>query len=261
MERPSECVAINTALLKSTLEVEHSRTYWQQTGIAAGQIDAKRVFEECWFGSRSLPRVKYILTNLRMRFDAYPSCLPVLAGWKQMTAETRRSICHWHLQLADPLYRRFTGTFLVERVDTQRVGVQRDLVTRWVEQQTAGRWGLAGCAKFASQMLSAAYSAGLLTSNRDPRQMRFPTIDDDSLTYLLFLLWETGFEGTLLDNPYLASVGLRDDILERRLRRLSALRFRRQGDLIDFDWQFSSLQDWARATVCATEAMPLRGAS
>ena len=86
-------------------------------------------------------------------------------------------------------------------------------------------------------------------------------MDDLSLTYLLFLLREVQFDGTLLDNPYLASVGLRDDVLERRLKRLSALRFRRQGELVDFDWQFDSLTDWARATVCATEAMPLRGAS
>lgn len=261
MERPSECVAINTFLLKCTLEIEHSRIYWQHAGPGAGLIDAQRVFEEFWFGSRSLPRVKYLLASLRLRFDAYPSSLPVLSGWQHMAVETRRAICHWHLQLADPLYRRFTGEFLVERRDQHRTDVTREVTTRWVEQQTDGRWGPAGCAKFASQLLSTASAAGLLATNRDPRPMRYPTIDDESLTYLMFLMRETEFEGTLVENPYLASVGLRDDILDRRLRRLTAMRFRRQGDLIDFDWQYSSLMDWARATVCATDAIPLRGAS
>ena len=28
---------------------------------------------------------------------------------------TRQVICHWHAQLSDPIYRRFTGEFLIER--------------------------------------------------------------------------------------------------------------------------------------------------
>jgi len=32
-----------------------------------------------------------------------------------MEPEARRVICHWHLQLTDPLYRSFTGGYLAER--------------------------------------------------------------------------------------------------------------------------------------------------
>lgn len=260
-ERPAECVVIHNRLAKCVLAVDESRTYWQHIAKRAGPVEATQAFEECWFGAKSLPCVQMLLANMRVRFDAFPSALSVLAGWQQMNVETRRAICHWHVQLADPLYRRFTGVYLVERRDQQRMDVTRDQVTRWVEQQLEGRWALNTCVKFASKLLSTAYSAGLMTTNRDPRPMRYPVVDDLALTYLLFLLREVQFDGALLNNPYLASVGLRDDVLERRLKRLSALRFRRQGELVDYDWQFNSLADWARATVCATEAMPLRGAS
>ena len=148
MERPAECVEIHNRLAKVGLEIHHCREYWSRASVAPGsgfnevafRVDAKRAFEECWFGAKSLPAVQLLLASLRVRFDAYPSALSVLAGWKEMAADSRRVICHWHLQLADPLYRRFTGGFLVERRDQQRMDVTRDLVTRWVETQLEGRW-------------------------------------------------------------------------------------------------------------------------
>jgi hypothetical protein len=259
--RPAEALAVHNRLGKCTLELPHSRAYWERRGTVNTPIDPKLAFEQGWFGAKGLPRVQMLLANFRVRFDAFPSTLPLLSGWQQMTAETRRSLCHWHLQLADPLYRRFTGTYLVERRETQRMDVTRDLVTRWVERQIEGRWGLATCAKFSSNLLATAYAAGLLSTNRDPRPMRHPLVDDVALTYLLFLLREVQFQGTILENPYLASVGLCGELLERRLKRLTAIRFRRQGDLVDFDWQFTNLAEWGRMTVCATEAIGLRGAS
>jgi len=104
-------------------------------------LDAHRAFEQCWFGAKSLPRVQELVPDLRVRYDAYPSALRVLAGWRNMVAETRRNICHWHLQLADPLYRRFTGVFLVERLQHGRGDITRDLTTRWVQTETEERWG------------------------------------------------------------------------------------------------------------------------
>jgi hypothetical protein len=56
--------------------------------------------------------------------------------------------------------------------------------------------------QFASKLLSAAYSAGLLAGNRDPRAVVFPRVPDDALEYLMYLLREVTFEGTLLSNPY-----------------------------------------------------------
>jgi hypothetical protein len=99
--------------------------------------------------------------------------------------------------------------------------------------------------QFASKLLSSAYTAGLIVSNRDPRPLAFPRVGEPALTYLMYLLRGVRFEGTLLENPYLASVGLQGGCLEDRLRGLSALRFRRQGDLVDYGWGFGGLEEWA----------------
>jgi len=251
MERPAETVERHTRLMKSALEVENSRAYWQHA--SGGEMDrtARRAFDEHWFGARSLLRIERLMQDLRARYDAFPSALQVLSRWSDMDPDTRRLVCHWHLQLADPLYRAFTGTYLVSRHDGIRSEVTRDLVVKWVGQQAPDRWQLPTQIKFASKLLTAAYSAGLVTSNRDPRPLRYPRVGDTALTYILYLLREVQFAGTLLDNPYVASVGLQGSLLEQRLRTLPALRFRRQGDLVDFGWQYPNLSDWASATVLA----------
>jgi hypothetical protein len=99
--------------------------------------------------------------------------------------------------------------------------------------------------QFASKLLSAAFSAGLVASNRDPRPIGMPRIPDDALEYLMYLLRETEFDGSLLDNPYTSSVGLEGAILEERLRGIPGLAFMRQGDLIDFGWKHQDLRTWA----------------
>jgi hypothetical protein len=76
-----------------------------------------------------------------------------------------------------------------------------------------------------------------------------PRVGDLPLTYLLYLLRGVRFEGTLAENPYLASVGLAGPALEARLRGLGALRFRRQGSLVEFGWWYEDLLSWAAATV------------
>ncbi len=102
--------------------------------------------------------------------------------------------------------------------------------------------------QFASKLLSAAFSAGLVTSNRDPRPLAIPRVPDDALEYLMYLLREVSFEGTLLDNPYVASVGLVGACSRGPLAPAClGSRFRRQGDLIDFGWRHASLAAWADA--------------
>ena len=108
--------------------------------------------------------------------------------------------------------------------------------------------------QFASKLLSAAYSAALVTSNRDPRPIGVPRVSDDALEYLMYLLRETEFEGSLLDNPYARSVGLEGAILEERLRGLPGLAFRRQGDLIDFGWRHRDLRIWADVNLRSDES-------
>jgi hypothetical protein len=68
---PSEVTRMHTRLLKCTLEVEASRAYWAHAA-SNGKTTARRVFEEYWFGARSLGRIEVLLANLRARYDAYP---------------------------------------------------------------------------------------------------------------------------------------------------------------------------------------------
>lgn len=240
-----EVTELHSRLLKCALEVEDSRAFWAHVGTT--EPSAAQAFDEYWFGARSLPRVEVLLVNMRARFSAFPSALTVLRGWQSMSPEVRPVICHWHVQLSDPLYRRFTGDFLVERRAGARPEVTRDLVVGWVEQHGPRRWTMPTRIQFASKLLSAAYSAGLVTSNRDPRPLGLPRVPDEALTYLFYLLRETSFEGSLLDNPYARSVGLAGALLEDRLRGLSGLAFERQGDLIDFGWRHRDLRAWAAA--------------
>jgi hypothetical protein len=237
---------LHSRLLKVALEVEDSRAYWAHANTSF-RATAQHAFDNYWFGARSLARIDALLIDMRARFDAYPRALEVLSAWPHMSAETRRAICHWHVQLADPVYRRFSGTFLVDRRAGTRPEVTRDLVVSWVGHQKPDRWSMSTRIQFASKLLSTAYSAGFVTSTRDPRPLAVPRIPDDALEYFMYLLQEIEFEGSLLDNPYTRSCGLEGSVLEDRLRGLPGLRFRKQGKLVDFGWRHSSLLTWAEA--------------
>lgn len=245
-QRPSETTRIHTRLLKCALEVEDSRAYWRHWR-AEPAIGSQEAFDEYWFGARSLARVKVLLTNFRARFDELPEAAVVLHRWPHMDPGTRKLICHWHLQFSDLMYRRFTGEYLTERRERGRHEITRDLVFAWVADQGPGRWTTATRIQLASKLLSCAYAAGLLATNRDPRPILLPRVQDETLAYLMYLLRGVDFEGTLLANPYTASVGLDGRFLEERLGSAPGLSFRRQGDLQDFGWSFPDLAAWGVA--------------
>jgi hypothetical protein len=249
MTAPAEVTALHTRLMKCALEIDDARAYWRLRDPAAPPPIASEAFAFFWFGDRSLARVEVLLANFRARFDAFPPALEVLHRWTSMDPETRALIGHWHLQLADPLYRAFTGEFLVRRRAALNPDLTRDRVVEWMKQQGPARWTVATHIQFASKLLSAAYAAGLVGSNRDPRPLRFPRVPDEALGYLVHLLRGLGFAGTLLANPYLASVGLEGPLLDDRLRHVPGLRFRRMGDLVDFGWEHPDLVAWAEAVL------------
>ena len=100
-------------------------------------------------------------------------------------------------------------------------------------------------------MLNAAKEAGLVAAGKDPRALTLPHVPDPALAYLLQLLRGIRFEGQLVDNPYLRSVGLYGETLDHRLHRLSGLTYHRLGNVADLEWAAPDLRSWA-----ATEATP-----
>lgn len=247
---PTEASEVHTRILRLALGIEDSRSYWEHVDPAVPAADRALVaFEQRWFGSKSLDRVRFLLSTFVDRYDAFPEALSVLRRWRSMDVGTRQAICHWHLQLSDPLYRRFTGGFLVERRGLRDPRLDRDAVLRWVKSEFPERWSEATCVQFASKLLSAASEAGVISPLRDPRSLLVPKIPDIALTYLLYLLRGLRFEGTLTENPYLASVGLTDGFLDQRLRALPGITYRRMAQLTEFEWDAPTLSVWAEASL------------
>ena len=84
-----------------------------------------------------------------------------------------------------------------------------------------------------------------MSPKRKAGTLLFPNVPDAALAYLLYLLRETRFAGTLIDNVYLASLGLTGALLDRRLRGLPGLTFRRMANLTEFGWDAPDLEQWA----------------
>ena len=126
-----EVTDIHTRILRLALGLAESRGYWEHIDPAVPESDRALVaFEQRWFGAKSLNCVRYVLGNMKARYDAFPRALAVLMRWRGMDLATRQAICHVHLQLSDPMYRRFTGSFLLERRQLPEARVNRDVVLR-----------------------------------------------------------------------------------------------------------------------------------
>ena len=244
----AETTRLHTLLIQCALQIDESRAYWQHADGTDRADVVQQAFDECWFGARRLPYVRRLMANLRLRFDEYPEALKVLHGWREMSAESRRLICHWHLQLADPLYRQFTGVYLAQRRAEGKQAIRRTIVVQWIDQMCPARWQISTRIQFTRKLIHSAEQAGLLVSKDDTAELQTMRVDDVSLTYLMYLLRFTRFDGTLLQNPYVASLGLDADEVFARLRRISAVGLLRQSGLQEFNWQYDSLEDWARAS-------------
>ncbi len=241
----TEVTKFHTRLLKCDLAIDECRVYWQRASSEEQTPKPETAFSEYWFGARSLPRVRMLLATLRERFGAWPQALRVLAGWQSMSPFARRLICHWHLQLADPLYRKFTGEFLSQRRMEGKPEIRRTIVVQWIDQICPNRWQISTRIQFARKLIHSAEQAGLLTTKDDHAELQAVRVDDICLAYLMYLLRSTQFSGTLMQNPYVASLSLDSDEIVARLRRIPAIGVQRQGGLTEFNWQFDSLEDWA----------------
>ncbi len=241
----TEVREIHTRLVRVSLAVDDACGYWlhARPGTPGPEL-AEQAFAERWFGNRRMPRILALLRTFAERFDAYPPALELLHRWGPDDPATRRALCHWHTQLTDPVYRRFTSELLPERRGRPDATVDRDVIARWLDRLTAGRWAPSTNLRLADGLLAAATEAGLCAPGFGRRRLRAPRITDEALTYLLYLLREVDREGGLLESPYLVSVGLGGTLLEQQLRRLEALDYRRHGDLHDFGWRYQNLLAW-----------------
>lgn len=235
--RNAEATARHTRILRLTLAVPESRAYWEAVDPSVvGAPRIERAFNERWFGTKSLARVKLLLANFAVRFDAYPEALETLRVWQPTDPVTRSLVCHWHLQLADPLYREFTGRWLPERIEAGRGAFDTPTVARWVS--TVGVDNLAPSTRFqfATKLIRAADEAGLVSPLREgPRTAITPRIPEEALRYLVRLLRQVAHAGDWRDNPYFRSVGLNAELTELRLRRLPDVAYHRQGDMVEID--------------------------
>ncbi len=245
MKDHGEATEPHSRLLRCSLCVGETRAYWSHVDPADPRGSSVAAFNESWFGAKSEAWTTELLANMRVRFDAYPKSLRALARWRTMSPDTRRVICHFHLQLTDPLYRAFTGEHLPARRDALRATVHRQSVIQWAAEHGLQRWAMKTRLQFASRLLSCALAAGLLRGKQDPREAVLPRVPDPALEYVLYALRDLRFEGTLVQNPYLASLGLIGGNISDRLRTLASLEFRQIGDVHEMHWRFPDLEAWA----------------
>ena len=245
-----ETTEIHTRILRLALGIEEARAYWAHADPAVPPgARALQAFEQRWFGPKTLDRVKTLLPYLAVRYDAFPEAFAVLRRWRHMDPAARQVICHWHVQLTDPIYRRFTGELLIERRTLREPKVDRPAVARWLRQTWPDRWAEATVLQFASKLLSAASEAGLVSPKRDPRALLFPKVPDVAVGYLLHLLRGVRHEGSLTENAYVASVGLGDGFLDQKIKAIPGITLRRMGRLVELDWDHPTLAAWAEASL------------
>lgn len=244
----AEETRVHTRLQRLALGIEESRAYWANVDPEVPAAERSlAAFSGRWFGAKSLERVRVLLPYLAARYDAFPNALSVLRKWRSMDPDARRVVCHWHLQLTDPIYRRFAGEFLPARREVPDATFDRDAALRWMRSTFPDRWGEGTLVQFASKLLSAGTEAGLLSPAPDPRHLLLPRVPDEAIAYLLYLLREVRFDGTLADNPYLRSVGLVDAVLDHRLRGAAGVHLRRVGNVCEFEWTYPDLLHWVEA--------------
>lgn len=241
----------HTRILRVMLATEDSVAYWRlPPSESVGKTRAVRAFEERWFGNKSESRVKTLLGDMALRFDAYPRALAALRVWLP-PSNVAPWVCHLHTQLADRIYRAFTGEFLPTRRRLGHSTVDREIVARWLQETWPGKWAASTCIKFGGNMLATAFEAGLLKDRKDPRKLVAPRPPKQAVEYLLYLLRETTTEDGILSSCYLRSIAPEPDAAHSCLRGLDAVRLQAVGEVKNLEWVYPSLEAWAEAQTTA----------
>ena len=200
----------HTALLRLGLAAPQSILFWQKAveDLPLPQL-CQKAFEEQWFPELSKSRLTYLVGQMQKRF---PFVSRELLGFRARSEPQQNLlICHWHLQLTDPLYRSFSSNFLMDCWSNPTTSVSLEASTRWVEKQEIAReWQASTVRRMASGLLSAASDAGLCSSKgRGERELKLPLVKADDIDYLKALL-NLAKAGNHLPH-YLMSVGKSDE--------------------------------------------------
>lgn len=202
-----EETSLHTGLLRLGLAVEQSRVFCSRAGQeSVTAILLQQALREEWFPKASESRSRYLVQQLARRFP--PGYRRALSAPSELQAPL---VCHWHLQLTDPLYRLYTGDYLMERWSSPTQSVNLEGSSEWVRKQalTFG-WRPNTVRRLASGLLSSATEAGLCRrGGRDDRELRLPQVGAQDKEYLTNLLERAG----VLTNRsgYLLPVGLGGD--------------------------------------------------
>jgi hypothetical protein len=249
-----EVTVPHTRILRTTLAVEDCYAYWQKVDLSVPAAERAQVaFKGRWFGLKSEARVRTLMGDMLERFDAQPEALALLHELQTIPAVLRPWVCHVHTQLADPIYRRLTGELLPTRRALGYATVDREIVARWVEEWFPGRWSGTTAIKFGSNLLAAAFEAGLLAERRDPRKLRKPAVPDVIVGYALYLLRDVKIEGSLTANPYLRSLGVEPESFAEIAVRVPGIRFAEVGGVAELTFSEPSLAAWGRNHLRAAE--------
>ena len=244
-ERPAESTEVHTRILRCMLAADDCLAYWRRVDTTVPVSErARMAFEERWFGTKSEARVRTIMTDMVQRFDVYPEALALFHRLGRIPAGIRMVLCHLHTQLADPVYRAFSGELLPRLRDEGRTTIDRASVTRWVDVSHPGRWSAVTCTKFASNLLATALDVGLVGGRRDPRRLPHPSVPAAGIAYALYLLRGTAIDGTLTENPYLRSLGLATESLGRLSASLAGVQIAELGGAAEVSFQEPSLTAW-----------------
>jgi len=243
--RPAEATTVHTRILRCMLAIDDSYSYWQRVDPSVPLRErVHHAFERRWFGTKSEARIRTLMTDMAERFDAFPPALALLHQLGTISAQVRPYICHLHTQLADPLYRRFTGEMLPTRREQGQATIDREVVAGWIHSLEPGRWSTVTCIKFGSNLLATAADAGLVGGKKDPRQLPIVAPPDWVVGYTLYLLREVKIEGSLEDNPYLRSLGLDRRAFGRLGARIPGIRIAELGGVFEITWQERNLREW-----------------
>lgn len=249
----AEATTVHTRILRCMLAADDCHAYWRAVdpgSPVAGR--AELAFENRWFGTKSEARVRTLVGDMVERFDAYPEALALLHHAVEIPAALRPWICHLHLQLADPLYRRFTGELLPERRKLGHTTIDRPLVVRWVADAEPGRWSPSTCIKFASNLLATALEAGLIKNRLDPRSLELRHLPGEAIGYALYLLRGVELQAPITTGPYLRSLGVTPASLVTDAPRIPGIVCARIGDHVDVSYELPSLTAWGAQYLSAS---------